>query len=515
MSFTQRDLTLRIAGNTEQELQLSDSTFIYLKSSGSKEVTVIVDGAPIIMAEGDLRKFTAGVSKCTVNNKNNDPVSLVFVVGQGEFIRTRIFTGVEGAIGVRSTLLTSDGSILDNTITERALQISIDSELGIDENGSDSILTSAHWPQNNVVGSPFLDKLYEVHTWDAHRVFDKKFRPLDNGLDDTFSTTIGSAVGVFEGSFIHPFTGELITCTRNPAGTGFLMHRRDLKRRVNEEVAGITADSGEDFIGGAASCPSVDWYTGNMFAKFSNEGMREFKWVTTPSLAGLRYSLEAVTDRTFSGASGASTTIHRLGDGRFLVGYQSLATALYDTDENDNAYLGNYTAQANVSGSQVGFGGVSQQFLIDERFNRTWVGKTTTSQVGALFDLQSDVSLNIHDANNLSANFEHWKTAMPVSGVNVIRDGGYRFLAGSVIAACVKLVRGSNLIPADYMDYIYAIEFHNGTGRVKVDGGRSSFLALEKADGYRVNVDEPIVIHARAGLLDNPVSLYINDNLEL
>jgi len=513
--MSNRDVTVYLPANREDYVPLGEATFIYLKECPI-EVTVVLDGAKIIMASGDEQTFEPGddQTQMTVINNTSSPVQATFIVGRGQFRRTRLFAGVEGAIGVRSTLLNDNGDILDNTVTERILQISIDDETRVQENGSDTILSSTEWPQNNVVGSPFNSTLYEVHTWDQHRRADKKFRMLDSD-NDTFSTTVGAAVGTFQGAFLHPFTGKIIICSTDALGTGYRMHERDLKQRVNREICAMTAGDGEDFIAGNFGGPSVDWYTGNLFAKFSNEECREFRWVTTPTLAGLRYSLETVQDRTFAGLSGNTSSIHRLGDGRFICGQNGQAIKAFDTDENDNAALGDYNNLADVSGDETGFGGTAPQFLIDERTNRTWIGKSTTSLVGALFDLDADVRLNIHDAANYSANFEHWKKGMPVTGVQVVRDGGYRFLAGSVLAACVKLVRGSNLIPADYMDYIYAVEFHNGTGRVKVDGGRSSFLKLNYADGYRVNIDEPIVIHARAGLLDQPISLYINDNLDI
>lgn len=511
MAQTQRDLTITVAGGNELELQLSDSTFIYLKDSGSKEVTVIIEGAPIKMAEGDLRKFPEGISKATIKNENATAVTATFVVGQGEFIRTRIFAGVSGAIGVRSTLISEDGSIVDNTIAENTLRIAIGNELGIEEQGSDLVSSAATWPQPNVVAGP-SGFMWDIHTWDNYFRGDRKLNAIDSD-NTTLPLKSGDAStgATFRGAFIHPYKGTVWVCTSTGSTGDLLFHEHNLSRNRVEFRFRLTAAAGETFS--STKAPSIDWFTGNLFLWYGSTDCREYKWTFGQSLGGPTYGIEAVRDFDFTQSGGGATSVHRTGDGLYIVGHGAAASEMYDTDANDNVSIGSYTSQDNVSGAQTGFGGIVEpQFYINERLNRTYTGAAGAGKVGVLFDLDADISLNIHDPLNNSRLFEGWKTPMPVTGCSVVRDGGYRFLNGTMIATCIKLLRGSNNIPADYMDYVYAIEFHNGTRTVKIDGGRSSFAALGKGDGFKINLDEPITLHTRAGLLDEQSSLYISDD---
>ncbi|MBL4572934.1 MAG: hypothetical protein JKY86_07655 [Gammaproteobacteria bacterium] len=511
MSKTQRDITVTVPGLGELYVPLSDSEFIYLKESGGLEVSVIIEDASILMAEGDLRKFVRDddgkfVDKMIVENGTPNDVRLVFTVGQGEFIRTRIFTGNQGALGTRATILNSTGDILEDTLAETEIMISAEKRPVI-EVGSNTEKTIAGYNNDNIAGNAGA-LMYDVHTWSQYRRVDRNMQYLDPDNVPLFVPVGTTNPFTFSGSFIHPFTGRVWAMSADAISGDARFHEQNLDNNTVNFVMGLTAIQGETF---APGYPGIDPYTGNIFLYTSTTTCREYKWVIIDTLLGPRYELEGV--RTYSFPEAPNGQVRRLGNGQLIVGSTSSAVEYYDTDENDNAYLGAYEGQDNVSGFGLGFGGFQTSFHIDERTNRVYaphIGATT--KIAYLFDLNADLRLSAH-TNNLSNSFEHWKQPQPISGVSMQKDGGYRFLSGTILAAITKLLRGSNLIPENYLDFIYKIRFHNGVAWTTIDTARSSFSREGIPDGFKVNIDEPIFITARRGLLDQNSSSFISDNL--
>lgn len=504
MANSVRDINVSLSGNKEEYVPLGEITFLYLKDS-PVELKVLIDGATILMSPGDEQRFAEPVTQMTVINSSTSVFVAKFIVGQGSFRRTRLFTGIEGAIGVMPTLLDSNGTIFQNTLRETGYRIGIANEREATELGSDRIYQNATFGQGNISGGG-LPYFIEQHTWDQYRRFDRRFNYYDaDNRPCTLASGSTAVFASFRGSFIHPFDGYHWFMTADAASGDAILHKITHGRDEITDGAYLTAASGESFQQGA---PAIDRYTGNLIVPYSSTQAREFKWIAVPTLAGIRWTLEALQDLTFS--FGNISQVNRLGDGKYLVQNLANVPRIYDTLENDLDDLGTYQQYEFVTGNETGFGTTAASVIIDERSNRGWV-PGASAEMGPLFDRRADVFLTLHDEHNGSRNFEHWKNPMGIAGVRVIRDGGYRFLTGSVAAAVVGLVRGSPSVPESYLDYIYKIRFHNGISWTVLDGGRKSLKAQDIPDGLKMNLAEPIYLSTRAGLLDIPNGLPIND----
>tara|TARA_R110000803_G_scaffold164080_1_gene227822 strand:- start:880 stop:2403 length:1524 start_codon:yes stop_codon:yes gene_type:complete len=507
--MSQRDLTITVSPSTEKEMQLSEVTFLYLKSiTGATEIQVVIDGMPNIMAEGDLKRFVKPIDKATLQNIDGATIATcVFVTGTGEFIRTKLFAGADGFLSAESTIKTLTNNTEVDTRTEREFIIRVEEEGVFSEVGGTVLFnnTTPTGNRNDLCFSPFSSVGFH-NTNLTHEKVDKEGNFLTSAKSVSLFGGQRALYAFTQNSFVSPATGYLICTTHDNVSGNLRFHQYNERQNFGLFVGGLTNAGGEPWRN-----VTVDWHTGNLLARYGQNPtlIREFKFTPKVGVNLLadseHFDLTAVRDISVPENYDVNIdAIYMMADRRILH-YPS--GNFYDGE----TFALESTYASHVSGDAGVLNTATQGFYCDERANRIYQMSNTKYQKHTFLDLSGSIKLSIANSSDMSQNFEHWRTPMIMGTVTQTRDGGQRFLSGDIGQTVCKLIIGAQTINENYLDYIYGIRYHDGNGWRETNTGRDSFAVAGIPDNFKINLNYPITLKTRSGLVDNAPAGFIND----